>query len=90
MGALGCGNGAVFQLVGMRFRERIGVMTGLVGAAGGLGGFLLPTLLGTAKDELGSYGAGLGILAAVGAVALVGTLALRGVWKHVGVAEVQA
>jgi NNP family nitrate/nitrite transporter-like MFS transporter len=87
MGALGFGNGAVFQLVGMRFRERIGVMTGIVGAAGGLGGFFLPTLLGTAKDELGGYGAGLGILAAVAAVALIGTLVLRGVWKTVVVAQ---
>ena len=42
MGVLGIGNGASFQLVGLRFRARIGVVTGLVGAAGGLGGFLLP------------------------------------------------
>jgi NNP family nitrate/nitrite transporter-like MFS transporter len=87
MGALGFGNGAVFQLVGLRFRQRIGVMTGVVGAAGGLGGFFLPTLLGTAKDQLGSYGAGLGILAAIAAVALVGTFVLRGVWKTVVVAS---
>ena len=50
--AAGVGNGAVFQLVGVRFRERVGILTGLVGAAGGLGGFFLPTLLGTAKDAL--------------------------------------
>ena len=43
MGTLGVGNGAVFQLVGLRFGERIGVLTGLVGAAGGLGGFFLPS-----------------------------------------------
>ena len=43
----GVGNGAVFQLVGLRYRERIGVLTGIVGAAGGLGGFFLPTILGT-------------------------------------------
>lgn len=83
MATLGCGNGAVFQLVGMRFRERIGAVTGLVGAAGGLGGFFLPTLCGTAKDELGSYGAGLGILAAIAVAALVGTLVLRGLWRNV-------
>jgi NNP family nitrate/nitrite transporter-like MFS transporter len=55
MGALGCGNGAVFQLVGMRFRERIGVMTGLVGAAGGLGGFFPPVFVGLVKDAEGTY-----------------------------------
>ena len=81
MGALGAGNGAVFQLVGLRFRERIGVMTGLVGAAGGLGGFLLPTVLGTLKDAFGTYGAGLGVIAAGTAVALVATLILRGLWR---------
>ena len=36
---LGMGNGAVFQLVPQRFPERIGLVTGIVGAAGGLGGF---------------------------------------------------
>src|SRR3546814_15226123 len=36
--ALGMGNGAVFQLVPQRFRQEIGVMTGLVGMAGGVGG----------------------------------------------------
>ena len=41
-GCLGIGNGAVFQLVGHRFPDRVGAMTGLVGAAGGVGGFLLP------------------------------------------------
>ena len=38
---LGMGNGAVFQLLPQRFRGEVGVMTGLVGFAGGLGGFFL-------------------------------------------------
>lgn len=58
MTCLGMGNGAVFQLVPMRFQKEIGVMTGVVGAAGGLGGFFLPTLLGFFKDVAGSYGVG--------------------------------
>ncbi len=37
---LGAGNGAVFQLVPQRFHREIGVMTGLIGMAGGIGGFL--------------------------------------------------
>jgi NNP family nitrate/nitrite transporter-like MFS transporter len=73
MGALGMGNGAVFQLVPQRFPERIGLVTGIVGAAGGLGGFFLPTLLGMTKDYTGSYTAGL--LACV-AVFVVGTIVL--------------
>lgn len=59
MGMLGMGNGAVFQLVPQRFSRHVGVVTGLVGAAGGLGGFLLPSLLGAIKDRVGDYGTGL-------------------------------
>jgi NNP family nitrate/nitrite transporter-like MFS transporter len=58
MGALGMGNGAVFQLVPQRFKREIGVVTGVVGAAGGLGGFLLPSLLGLLKDVTGTYTTG--------------------------------
>lgn len=58
MGALGMGNGAVFQLVPQRFQREIGVVTGVVGAVGGLGGFLLPSLLGLLKDVTGTYTTG--------------------------------
>jgi NNP family nitrate/nitrite transporter-like MFS transporter len=64
MGVLGMGNGAVFQIVPQRFKNEIGVVTGLVGAAGGLGGFLLPFLLGLSKEFTGSYAAGFVFLAA--------------------------
>jgi NNP family nitrate/nitrite transporter-like MFS transporter len=46
---LGMGNGAVFQLVPQRFRKEIGVMTGLVGMAGGIGGFYLASSLGYSR-----------------------------------------
>jgi MFS transporter, NNP family, nitrate/nitrite transporter len=74
MGLLGMGNGAVFQLVPQRFADRIGIVTGVVGAAGGLGGFCLPSLLGMAKDMTGSYGPGLLVIALAclgGSVALL-------------------
>jgi MFS transporter, NNP family, nitrate/nitrite transporter len=58
MGMLGMGNGAVFQLVPQRFAKEIGVVTGIVGAAGGVGGFLLPTLMGGLKQVTGSFGYG--------------------------------
>ncbi len=59
IGLLGMGNGAVFQLVPQRFPDRIGIVTGVVGAAGGLGGFFLPFVLGAVRDATGSYAPGL-------------------------------
>ena len=59
VGLLGMGNGAVFQLVPQRFAARMGIVTGIVGAAGGLGGFFLPSVLGAAKDATGTYAIGL-------------------------------
>ncbi len=58
MGMLGLGNGAVFQLVPQRFSKEIGIVTGIVGAAGGLGGFLLPNVLGQMKQWTASFGGG--------------------------------
>ena len=63
LGLLGMGNGAVFQLVPQRFADRMGIVTGIVGAAGGLGGFFLPSALGISKDLTGSYALGLQVLA---------------------------
>jgi NNP family nitrate/nitrite transporter-like MFS transporter len=73
VGLLGMGNGAVFQLVPQRFPERMGIVTGVVGAAGGLGGFLLPSALGMVRDATGSYAAG---LLGCGAVFAAGTVVL--------------
>jgi NNP family nitrate/nitrite transporter-like MFS transporter len=73
MGMLGMGNGAVFQMAPQRFPADIELITGIVGAAGGLGGFLLPSILGALKDLSGSYAAGLLSFAALvaGVVAIL-------------------
>lgn len=71
MGALGMGNGAVFQLVPQRFGKEIGLMTGIVGAAGGLGGFFLPSLLGTLKQTTATFASGFLVITGVVAVAFV-------------------
>lgn len=55
---LGLGNGAVFKLVPQIFPDEVGVVTGLVGALGGLGGFFPPLVLGLLKDHVGSYAPG--------------------------------
>ncbi len=53
--AIGLGNGAVFKLVPEYFPKSVGSVTGLVGAAGGLGGFFPPLVLGLVKQQTGSF-----------------------------------
>jgi NNP family nitrate/nitrite transporter-like MFS transporter len=81
MGSLGVGNGAVFQLVPQRFRKEIGVMTGLVGMAGGIGGFYLAASLGYLKGQTGDYQQGLLIFAGLCFVALVGLFKVKTRWR---------
>ena len=78
MACLGMGNGVIFQVVPQRFRPEIGAISGLVGAAGGLGGFLLPSTLGLFKDLTGTYTTGFTIFAAVCFLMLPLLLAFRG------------
>lgn len=61
--AIGLGNGAVFKLVPEYFPNSVGSVTGLVGAAGGLGGFFPPLVLGLVKERMGSFTAGFVLLA---------------------------
>jgi NNP family nitrate/nitrite transporter-like MFS transporter len=79
--ALGTGNGAVFQLVPQRFRKEIGVMTGLVGMAGGIGGFYLASSLGYSKQLTGSYQIGLIIFASLSVIALIGLSSVKNRWR---------
>jgi NNP family nitrate/nitrite transporter-like MFS transporter len=51
--AFACGMASTFKYVGDDFPENMGVVTGIVGLAGGLGGFLLPIIFGTVLDWLG-------------------------------------
>jgi len=74
VGALGCaallglGNGGVFKLVPQYFPNNTGLVTGLVGAMGGLGGFFPPLLLGFFRDRFGVIWPGFVLLAVVSAV----------------------
>jgi MFS transporter, NNP family, nitrate/nitrite transporter len=79
--ALGMGNGAVFQLVPQRFRREIGVMTGLVGMAGGIGGFYLASSLGYSREITGSYQTGFMIFAALAVLALIGLTGVKQRWR---------
>ena len=79
--ALGTGNGAVFQLVPQRFRKEMGVMTGLVGMAGGIGGFYLAASLGYSRQITGSYQLGLLIFASLALIALIGLSVVKQRWR---------
>jgi len=79
--ALGIGNGAVFQLVPQRFQAEIGIMTGLVGMAGGVGGFYFASSLGFVRQFTGSFSSGFLIFAGLAVLALLGILLVKGKWR---------
>ena len=68
---VGLGNGGVFRLVPEYFPKETGTVTGLVGAAGGMGGFFPPLVLGYFKDRIGTYDPGFYLLAAFAAVCMI-------------------
>jgi MFS transporter, NNP family, nitrate/nitrite transporter len=73
--ALGAGSGATFALIARATEpSRVGGVTGLVGAAGGLGGFVPPLVMGYVYGRTDSYAIGLWLLSATAALTLVLTL----------------
>jgi NNP family nitrate/nitrite transporter-like MFS transporter len=75
--ALGVGSGATFALVARAAPpQQVGSVTGLVGAAGGLGGFVPPLIMSTVHGQTGSYGIGLLLLALVALGCLLLTLSV--------------
>jgi NNP family nitrate/nitrite transporter-like MFS transporter len=81
MANLGMANGAVFQLVPQRFGKDIGIMTGIIGCAGGLGGTALIKTLGWSKGAFDGYSAGFLIFAAVVIVAIIGISFVKTRWR---------
>lgn len=71
---IGLGNGAVFKLVPEYFPQSVGAVTGLVGAAGGLGGFFPPLVLGAIRQWTSEYTLGFVLL---GLFALLAFLTIR-------------
>jgi NNP family nitrate/nitrite transporter-like MFS transporter len=69
--ALGTGTGAVFKLVAEWFPDRVGGVTGVVGAAGGLGGFFPPLVMGIVFEATGGYFIGFALLGLVAASCLL-------------------
>lgn len=73
--ALGAASGSVFALVGETApADKVGSVTGIVGAVGGLGGFVPPLVMGAVWDANGNYRLGFVLLAALAAVTMLFTL----------------
>ena len=76
-GFLGLGNGAVFKAVPRDFPQATGAATGIVGAAGGLGGFFPPVVMGIVKDHFDTYALGFVGLLLFTVVCLVVAVTMR-------------
>ena len=74
---LGFGNGVVFQVVSLRFQGMMGTASGFIGAAGAIGGFLLPSWFGLFKDFTGSYAGGFLIFGLFAGVATISVLVMQ-------------
>lgn len=71
---LGLGTGGVFALVARLVEpSKVGTVTGLVGAAGGLGGYFPPLVMGVVYSATGAYVIGYVLLAATALAALLYT-----------------
>lgn len=79
--ALGMGNGALFQLVPQRFRNEIGVMTGMTGFSGGVGGFVLARALGTSLALDDGFALGFQFFAALTLLGFVGLAVVKRRWR---------
>lgn len=75
--ALGSGSGATFALIAaVTDPAKVGGVTGLVGAAGGLGGFVPPLIMGYIYGRTESYAIGLVLLAVTAALTLLLTVTI--------------
>lgn len=74
LACMGFGNGVVFQVVSERLSKQIGLASGVIGAAGGFGGMVVPLSFGLLKDHTGSYGMGFLIFGGVSLMALASVI----------------
>ena len=69
--ALGAGNGAVFQLVPLRWPMATAVAGSMIGEVGALGGGLVPNAMGLSKQYFGTYSGGFYVFAALSVIMLM-------------------
>jgi NNP family nitrate/nitrite transporter-like MFS transporter len=80
--ALGAGNGALFQLVPLRWPAATAVAGSMIGEIGALGGGLVPSSMGLARQYLGSYSYGFLFFAALAFVVLGLLRVMQGGWTR--------
>ena len=79
---LGTGNGALFQLVPLRWPNNTAVASSMIGEIGALGGAVLPNVMGLSKQWTGNFGPGFLIYAAFAAIVLLGLRVLQRRWTR--------
>ncbi len=72
--AMAVGKASVFKFISNDFTDNIGAVSGVVGLAGGLGGFLLPILFGALLDLTGVRSSAF--------MLMYGTVCVSLVWMH--------
>ena len=63
-----------------RWKGKTGLMSGIIGAAGGIGGFYLPVIMGMAKESTGSYQMGFATFGVISAIAFALVALHRARW----------
>lgn len=85
--ALGAGNGALFQLVPLRWPTTTAIAGSMIGEVGALGGSIIPMAMGLSMEYHGSYDLGFYIFSALGVFALVVLYVSQKSWVKSWVAE---
>ncbi len=80
--ALGAGNGALFQLVPLRWPTSTAVAGSMIGEIGALGGGTIPALMGQSKQHTGSFMSGFVVLAIFSLLMLVVMRAMQVRWTR--------
>jgi NNP family nitrate/nitrite transporter-like MFS transporter len=85
--AMGAGNGAVFQLVPLRFGNSTAAASSLIGEIGALFGAVLPNAMGVGKQVSGSYTPGFVCLLALSLCVIASVVAANKRWSRSWVGE---
>jgi len=80
--ALGAGNGALFQLVPLRWPGNTAIAASMIGEIGALGGAILPNVMGLSKQYTGDFATGFLAYAALSAVVLGGLALWQRKWTR--------